>query len=346
MIRTSWTVALCLAAAAVARAQEAKDGTFTSADPKVKFSVPDKDKYVLRTKDFEFGWPNALCELANDEAQIGGVLVACKTGKTAKEYAEWRMTSWKTQEGLADFKEIKSEKLAGKTGDWWTVEYSFKYGDTVFHYLEFLQAVPKEQTNVELALWCVEEGWAAAEPAIRKTLDTLQVGEEKKTDPKTDPKSDGAKIDHPWLKYGEGSWVELQISTKMTKPVASESEMTTKRTLLKKGDKLKFKLETKMTKPAAMEMPAQETEEDAKIAGGSGTGGTGGAKELGKGDEELDVAGKKVKCKWVETEYEMNGKKTTTKSWTSDEVPGGVVKSVTKNEDMESTMVVTGFEKK
>jgi hypothetical protein len=127
----------------------------------------------------------------------------------------------------------------------------------------------------------------------------------------------------------------------------SDSEMSMKRTLLKKGDKLKFKLESKMVKPTAMDMPASESEEDAMMAGGGGGGGGGSEpKKLGEGDEDVEVAGKKLKCHWVEYEMDSGGGKMKSKVWTSDAVPGGTVKTVSKNDTMESTMTLTGFEKK
>jgi hypothetical protein len=68
-----------------------------------------------------------------------------------------------------------------------------------------------------------------------------------------------------------------------------------------------------------------------------------------EGDEEIEVAGKKLKCHWVKSVSENNGMKTTSKVWTSDAVPGGMARSESLTEGkmkMSSTMEVTAFEKK
>jgi len=71
--------------------------------------------------------------------------------------------------------------------------------------------------------------------------------------------------------------------------------------------------------PATMKvaggMPA-ETPKDTKI------------EKKGEGDEELEIAGKKVKCHWIENVADMNGVKSATKIWMSRDVPGGLVKQV------------------
>lgn len=121
--------------------------------------------------------------------------------------------------------------------------------------------------------------------------------------------------------------------------------MTQKQTLVTKGeDELVIKVEAKMTKPSAMDMPASEMKVPAKSPAGSGTPAV-QPKELRKGEETLEIAGKKLACQWVEMEVETGGKMKT-KSWMSDEVPGRVVKVETKGDNLESTMVLTGFEAK
>jgi hypothetical protein len=47
-----------------------------------------------------------------------------------------------------------------------------------------------------------------------------------------------------------------------------------------------------------------------------------------QGEEEIRVGDKKIKCKWLETKSRQGDQTTTTKAWTSDEVPGQVVKMV------------------
>jgi hypothetical protein len=66
-------------------------------------------------------------------------------------------------------------------------------------------------------------------------------------------------------------------------------------------------------------------------------------KRLSSGQENLAILGRTLHCDWIETETEMAGSRTTTRTWTAHEVPGGVVKSVQKNEGMESTLEVVAF---
>jgi hypothetical protein len=54
--------------------------------------------------------------------------------------------------------------------------------------------------------------------------------------------------------------------------------------------------------------------------------------EIKEGEETLEIAGRKIKCKTVESKMEMQGMKITSKAWTSDEVPGMMVKSESKTE--------------
>lgn len=51
-----------------------------------------------------------------------------------------------------------------------------------------------------------------------------------------------------------------------------------------------------------------------------------------EGEETITVAGKEYKAKWTEMTVDQNGMKSTTKSWTSEEFPGMILKSETKLE--------------
>ena len=67
-----------------------------------------------------------------------------------------------------------------------------------------------------------------------------------------------------------------------------------------------------------------------------------------EGTETLKVSGTDVKAKWYKTTFEIMGTRTESKNWTSDEIPGGLVKSVTKSsgESPSSiTMEVVEFKK-
>lgn len=64
------------------------------------------------------------------------------------------------------------------------------------------------------------------------------------------------------------------------------------------------------------------------------------------GAESLTVAGRPLRCEWTELETDMAGNRTTVRVWTSREMPGGVVKTVSRNGLMESTLEVVAFEVK
>lgn len=64
------------------------------------------------------------------------------------------------------------------------------------------------------------------------------------------------------------------------------------------------------------------------------------------GSESLTLAGKAIRCDWTEVETDMAGNRTTVRTWTSPAVPGGMVKSVSKNTLMDSVLEVVAFEAK
>ena len=52
--------------------------------------------------------------------------------------------------------------------------------------------------------------------------------------------------------------------------------------------------------------------------------------KIEEGTETLKVAGVEVKAKWYKATADVMGTKTESKTWTSDDIPGGTVKMVTK----------------
>jgi hypothetical protein len=64
------------------------------------------------------------------------------------------------------------------------------------------------------------------------------------------------------------------------------------------------------------------------------------------GSESLSVGGRVLRCEWTEVETDMAGNRTTVRTWTSAQVPGGMVKSVSRNALMDSTLEVVAFEVK
>ncbi|MBL8990861.1 MAG: hypothetical protein JNJ48_04695 [Phycisphaerae bacterium] len=141
------------------------------------------------------------------------------------------------------------------------------------------------------------------------------------------------KIDNPeykqWSAYKAGTSVTMKTDSEAAGNKSSMS-MTTKLVEVT-GDKVV--LETVMTIDAGgqkMDMPAQKRDVPAKIEKPAETKTDEKAPKPKTGEEEIEVAGKKYKAKWTETTTEQNGMKSIAKVWTSDEVPGTVLKMESK----------------
>lgn len=177
-------------------------------------------------------------------------------------------------------------------------------------------------------------------------------------------KTDGGKTDAgggfkydmwaAWNSFDKGAWVEQETTSKFGDMPESKSSMKT--TITSKDDKV-VKGDRNM---AGMDMKDQEI---AKKPEGGGTGATsdkcpmpGCEKKLSEhkkpetknSTDEIEVAGKKLKCDVVEsTNYDCKGEKQVTiKNWYSKEIPGWIAKS--ESESFGQTKgavrsVVTGF---
>lgn len=146
------------------------------------------------------------------------------------------------------------------------------------------------------------------------------------------------------LKSGKvGDWVSYSAQTKMA---GMEMAMEMKQTLVKKteeeatievntkvhGQDIKNSFTVKLNEkydPRKMQMAGADVE----------------VKELGTGEEEIEVGGKKLKTKW--SQYEVTGKANGQpfsqkgKSWSSPDVPlGGMVKSESELKGMGTTTMI------
>jgi hypothetical protein len=135
-----------------------------------------------------------------------------------------------------------------------------------------------------------------------------------------------------WSNCKPGAWSKLKTTSETT-VAGHTTNMTieTKMTLVSKtADKATVATETTMmgrTTKTTADIPLKS---DAK-----GTSQT----PVKMGSETITVAGKAFKCKTVEVQSEANGMKTSTKSWMADEVPGGIVKSVSTSTGSMSSKV-------
>lgn len=138
-----------------------------------------------------------------------------------------------------------------------------------------------------------------------------------------------------WAGFKPGSSVTFQVQVNQ-KPLASEQKSTLKSV----GDS-EVVLEVAgivggqpagkaMEKKVAAKVPADKAPKDVK-----------------KGEEEIEVAGKKLKCVTMEFDTTTaNGKVMHMKVWANEEIPGKTAKVDVSSETFKSTMVATSWEKK
>lgn len=148
-----------------------------------------------------------------------------------------------------------------------------------------------------------------------------------------------------WAKFKPGSSSTLRQETE-TMGQKMATEMT--QTLVEvKPDELTIEIKTTtiMADGKKMEMPAMKTPIKAKIPKtdakpeGKETKEPEGKSKVTEGTEEIEAAGKKFKCKTTDMSYTQGKNTTTTKTWISDDVPGGTVKMEMKGEgEMKMTM--------
>ena len=146
----------------------------------------------------------------------------------------------------------------------------------------------------------------------------------------------GEMIDNPEYTSWKGYKVGTSITHRMTTQAGpSKTKMETTTTLKSKGkDKLVLttKAVTFITIPnqgeQKVESPAQERTVPAKFEMPKMPDNVPDMPkpEMKEGEETIKAAGKSFKCKWIETKIKMGEMTTTSKTWTSKEVPGQLVK--------------------
>jgi hypothetical protein len=143
-------------------------------------------------------------------------------------------------------------------------------------------------------------------------------------------------VDNPlykeWAVWREGATVVIKQESSFGGMAASVAVQTT---VLKKLNADKAVLETtsvieaggqKVTNgPFPMDLPARYPKFDYKAPPEDKAAEKPKYKET-KGRETLTISGKKVDCEWVQYEFEGG---TTMKTWSSDQIPGRMVKTVT-----------------
>jgi hypothetical protein len=143
---------------------------------------------------------------------------------------------------------------------------------------------------------------------------------------------------HMWSGFPKGSFTKLKTVTETDiAGTRSRIEITRTHTLKELGaSDVVIETETVMTGVPAPVRNEDRIPRNARFDVPRGKSGT----------EELEVAGRKLKCSWAESEVDEGGSKTITRIWQSEEVPGFIVRSVTKSPTMTATMEVVEFDSK
>jgi hypothetical protein len=147
-----------------------------------------------------------------------------------------------------------------------------------------------------------------------------------------------AQASHPWAGFGPGSWVEITSVTVSTAAGNEQaSTVRTKITLLQKtADKVTLENESTIngqTMKNTFDLPLQGYSDALPE----------GMTVLRTGSETLAIAGRLVTCATMEASMNAGGTTFLFKRWTSGQVPGSMVKSVTSSQGSQATAEVVDF---
>ena len=154
-----------------------------------------------------------------------------------------------------------------------------------------------------------------------------------------------------WAQFEPGSYAVVKM---ITEAAGNKTEITTTQTLKEcTPEKAVIEMKTVMMMsgqkmeqpPTDMEIAAKMPKQDVKGEAPEKDPNT----EVKEGAEEVEIAGKKIKTKWTETKSKQGEMVTTTKMWTSDQVPGQTVKmtsTTTGPMEMKTEQVLVKFEAK
>jgi len=141
------------------------------------------------------------------------------------------------------------------------------------------------------------------------------------------------EIDNPayksWSQFKPGSFVTYKATIKMGAATTETKVTQTLKTVT--PEKVVIEVSTVMTVAGEeVEQAGQPMEHLARIEKPK----EGGAeakkpKQIGEGRKEFNVNNRIIKTNWVKTEFTQAGNTATSTTWTSDRIPGGVVKTAT-----------------
>ena len=150
------------------------------------------------------------------------------------------------------------------------------------------------------------------------------------------PAGDNPEFDY-WVGHKAGSWVKIKMEME-AQGVKIAVDAT--HTLLEvAGDKCVVERKMKVSAPG--QDPSEQTEKEDVVKDKDKDPVT----ITKEGDEEIEVAGKKMKCHWIEGTQKETRK---VKFWLSKEIPGGIAKGEASGGDIPSVMKLSAqsWEKK
>lgn len=145
-----------------------------------------------------------------------------------------------------------------------------------------------------------------------------------------------------WRDFGKGSWVRFQGTQKFTLQGKKQEIATETKYVLTDRTDEKVVLEVYSTAMGQTDKKIQEHKFKPDPTGVR-------VKELSKGEEELVIAGKKIRCTWIEYEVQSDQTQAITRLWTTPEIPGHNAKmrvKLTQPSAIDVEMQVVEFEKK
>jgi hypothetical protein len=149
------------------------------------------------------------------------------------------------------------------------------------------------------------------------------------------------ELDNPQFKYWSGckpgSWVKLKMDFEAGGGQKVESEMTYK--LLELKDDVAVVEITGKSKLGAQEFPVPVQMQEIKAKQPADK-----FKIEKEGDEEIEVAGKKLNCHWYEFSMKSGDKDTKNKAWMSKDIPGGMAKVEIMPPGAGKPMIMTALE--
>ena len=143
-----------------------------------------------------------------------------------------------------------------------------------------------------------------------------------------------------WKSCAPGSWVKLKVeSAPAGKPVVKEVvlrlvQVTPQEAVVERQTRTTAEGRTIPEPPYLDKIPAKKAKADLVLR---------------EGEEEIEVAGKKLSCRVLEMEQAAGAEKNRIKLWASNEVPGGAVKMELRKpgaDAPELTVRAEGWQKK